>query len=232
MEFSTKIFDKWKEVLSKESIDLIEYAQQKIIFAILDLNAYYYAIGKIKESYTEWIKPLFEKGRVSNFPDSNVEYCSTQVPSDVFFNKINFSFYSSIHSFFDNYGQFMCSCLFPARPESVKFYFNDVYKELGGNSTFLDIFNKVQEFKRKNIFQYITDIDNVNKHRYTVSPLVTTWLNDGEITTELPEFIKEKRRHNKTDMVDNYEDSLDLAIEFYNKVTPLIIQYLNAKNKT
>lgn len=228
MDFTTEVSNEWKEVLSKTSLEYLESVQQKILFSILDLNAYYHAMKKSKEAYQKWVKPLFENKPIYDFPETIINYCSTDIPSTMFLRKINFSFYNSIHSFYDNYAQFICSCIFPLRAECTKFYLKNVYTELSKDVCYKAIYDKIGEFMKNKVYWYIIDMNDVNKHRYTISPLVTTWLNDGEITSQLPEFIKSKR-HNETDMEDSYEDACDLNIKFYEEVTPLIIQYLRAK---
>ena len=229
-EFSTGLTSEWEEIVMTLNLgDALEYykdSQDKILFAILDINFFYYILDKEKEAYREWNDKLFENKSISNFPANTIEFCGQYISSEILLNKICMNFFTSLHSFFDNYAHFLHLCLFPDEVIPKKLYFGTLLKKINQNNKFGNIYNKICGFKRNKYYNYIIDIDNINKHRSIVSPQSTIWLNDGAIEIEIPEFSKDGANYSKEQMVNVFEDSLNMVNDFCKHVTREVFDYL------
>ncbi len=230
-EFSTVLLPEWKEIAKTlnlgEALEYLNDSQDKIVFAILDINFFYYIIDKKKEAYQKWNEKLFENKQISWLPINNMKYCGQDIPFEILLNKISMNFFTSLHSFFDNYAHFLHLCLFPNEkiPERLNFY--KMLNKISKNDKFAKIYNKMcLILEKEKYFKYIVDIDNINKHRSVVSPESTTWLNNGDIEIEMPGFTKKEAIYSKVRMVDALEDSLNLVNNFYKEITQEVFNYL------
>ncbi|WP_338786276.1 hypothetical protein [Metabacillus sp. FJAT-53654] len=202
-----------------EIITYLESAQQKILYAILDLNAFYYSLNGLGEAYSEWNRKLFSEGQVSGPPECKLNYCSTSVPPEVLLSKISYTFFNSFHSFFDNYGHFLYACLYPEKEIPKRLYFYQVRNDLLGDIKYKTVTDAIEEYTSKPSFSYVNDIDNMNKHERLISPQANVSLNDGNVEIEMPGFIKGKETYDKEEMQNLFEDCYELCVGFYNKVT-------------
>ncbi|WNB93431.1 hypothetical protein [Bacillus sp. NEB1478] len=202
-----------------EIISYLESAQQKILYAILDLNTFYYSLKEYREAYSDWNKKLFSEKKVSGPPNFKVDYCSTHVPLEVLLSKISYTFFNSFHSFFDNYGHFLYACLYPDKEIPKRLYFYQVRNELLIDATYKSVSDAIEEYTIKPSFSYVNSIDNMNKHVRLISPQASVSLYDGTIEIVMPEFIKGKETYNEEEMQKLFEDCYELCVGFYNKVT-------------
>jgi hypothetical protein len=222
IEFSTKISDEWKDALKKrnalDAIDFLKSAQEKLLFSTLDINSYYHIRDSNKKAYDEWNKKLFEQGSISNFPQTTIDYFSTQVPADFLLSKVSYNLFNSLHSFFDNYAHFLHRSLYPNETIPEKLYFFHVSKKISKDPIFQVVSVEINNYTGKTAFKYINNIDNTNKHRRLISPQTTMYLNDGEQKIVIPAFEKNGKNDEK-EMEDILEDCYELCIDFYNEVT-------------
>lgn len=202
-----------------EILTYLESANQKILYAILDLNAFYYSLNGLGEAYKEWNRKLFSEGQVSGSPECKLDYCSTPVTLNVLLSKISYTFFNSFHSFFDNYGHFLYSCLYPEKEIPKKLYFYHVRQELLKDSKYKAISDVIEQYTSKPSFSYVNDIDNLNKHERLISPQANVFLNDGSVEIEMPGFIKGKEVYDKEEAQNLFEECYDLCVNFYKEVT-------------
>lgn len=228
--FSTEIKDEWKENIEKlglnQALEYLKDSQDKILFAILDINSFYYVLDKKKEAYQEWNEKLFANKTISGGPINKIEYCNQHVPAEILLNKISMNFFTSLHSFFDNYAHFIHSCLFPNDDIPKRLYFGTIFSKISKINEFKNIYDNILEFKEEKYFDYIVNVDNVNKHRGIISPQSTIWLNDGTIDIEMPKFDKDGTLYSEEQMMNALEDSLNLVNNFYKAITKSVFEYL------
>ncbi|MGD6792525.1 hypothetical protein [Metabacillus indicus] len=222
--FSTEIHPECKSILTGrnalDGLDFLRSSQDKILYSILDLNAYYHVEKQNGESYSEWNSKLFEQGSISEVPKTMVDYLSTEVPAHFILNKISYNFFNSSHSFFDNYGHFLHATLFPNTSIPERLYFHNVTDMISKKSLYHDISKAIAKYTSKSVYSHIKDIDNTNKHRMLISPESSLWLNDGQQEITIPSFTKgNKAPHVEKTMEDILEDCHQLCVDFYNEVT-------------
>jgi hypothetical protein len=229
-DFTSKILPEWEKALQRhnatDALDYLKYSQEKIVFSILDLNAFYYVLNQNKKAYEKWNNKLMQEGKISHFPNDMIDYFSTSVPSHILLNKINTNYFNSMHSFFDNYAQFLFRCLFPTERIPNRLYFYNILEKIRKEPSLNTILTTIENYTVKDAFTYINDINNVNKHVGAISPEITVILNDGEQSVHIPEFDKDGKPHDETDMTKILEDAHELVIEFYKHVTDVVFNYL------
>ncbi|MFF2287310.1 hypothetical protein [Peribacillus butanolivorans] len=202
-----------------EIITYLESAQQKILYAILDLNSLHFTLNEFREAYSEWNRKLMSEKKVSGPPDCKVDYCSTPVPPEELLSKISYTFFNSFHSFFDNYGHFLYACLYPEKEIPNRLYFYKVRNELLVDTKYQTVSDAIEEYTSKPSFSYVKDIDNMNKHERLISPQATVSLYDGTVEIVMPGFIKGKETYDDKEMQKLFEDCYELCVGFYTKVT-------------
>ena len=74
-EFSKVVYPEWKEIMKtlnlKESLEYLRDSQDKILFAILDMNFFYHIVRENKKAYQHWNTQLFKNGQISELPKSS-----------------------------------------------------------------------------------------------------------------------------------------------------------------
>jgi|GEM_PF-6284318 len=228
--FSLEVREEWKQFFSQQALAYLKSAQDKILYSILDINGFYSVQKAIDDSYKEWNRKLMKgglSGSVSDvLPHDAVSYFGGDVPTELLLDKIHLNFFSTIHSFFDTYAQFLYRTLFPKDNVPSKLYFYNVKDKISSDSTMVSVEKAIEQYTSQSTYSYISDMDNTNKHSRHVSPETTIFLNDGEQQTDVPAFQKGKRSHDKQPMQDLLEDSTALVKGFFNDVTTEVLKYV------
>lgn len=250
-EFSSEIPSEWmsilyKQVLSiahnkvdpltflnnsthvKETLAFLNSAQNKITYAVLDLNSFYFVTGCLEKVYCEWHQKLLNKVRVSGKVDTTINYLSTQVPGDVLLNKISYNFFNSFHSFFDTYAHFLHKSLFPDVEISQRLSFFQIRNQIKNDSSLNEISEIIEGYASTTAFKYLNAVDNTNKHRKLVLPEITISLNDGTLEMLIPQFNKGEKYKEK-EIEGIIEDCYELCVNFYNKVTEKVFEVISLK---
>lgn len=230
-KFEKVIKKEWKELFDKNNVsDCIPYlktAQNRIVYAIYDLNAYYYVKEEWKKRQIEMNEILKEKGKITDsfLSESRIMYCGTEMDYVDYLNKINFTFFNSLHSFFDVFGKFLFKTLLPASRASDNYLF-DVINELKKHTNYANIIKKIEQYTKKDDFKYIYDLNNTNKHIQDIPIDSIFFINDGSLNAEIKEF-KKHIAHPEENMINKLDDVLELVVEFYNDLIKEVIDYLN-----
>ncbi|WP_419873098.1 hypothetical protein [Candidatus Pristimantibacillus sp. PTI5] len=229
LEITTEIPLEWKDTFTDTALSYLKSAHEKAYFSVLDMNAYYYVKAASSESYSAWNRQLFSEGTISGFPVTGVQVdmYNGSLPADLLLSKINLNFFNTIHGFFDTYGHFLHVALFPGSNVPKNLYLSTVKQKIDGYPTMSSISDALRKLTSQYIYSYINDLDNTNKHRDHISPILTTWLDNGEQTIEVPPFDKDGREHYDYYMEDAFEESCKLVIDCFNDVTAEVLTYLN-----
>ncbi|WP_238907560.1 hypothetical protein [Clostridium sp. YIM B02506] len=233
--FKSDIPQEWKEIFKNEGksdcLSYLESAINRIIYAIHDLFAYDYAKDEWGKRQLKMGEILREKGSVSDkfFLESRILYCGYEMPYNSFLAKINFTFFSSLHSFFDIYGKFLLN-IFELDIRNDNIYLIDVVREMEKCSKYKNIAKKIRDYTRKNEYKYIYDLNNSNKHNKDVSVKSILFIDDGTIDAEIESFKQKKKTHPTENMVLKLEDITAFVIDFYDKVTEEVVRTLKMKS--
>ncbi|MCK6075375.1 hypothetical protein [Paenibacillus silvae] len=232
LSFSRTVLNEWERTWDNETIDYLTTAQEKIFFSLMDLNSFYYIQNELNKKNKIWLKEV-ENGNPFEFPSSllQMDYYSTEQPAGLFMSKITLNFYGTVHSFFDTYAHFLHKALFPQDTLPILLNFKQVKNKIKSDSSMKNIEIGIDE-NEVAIFPYVTEINNMNKHKKHVSPFSWTNLVTGEQSFFLPAF-RHKNDHEEKITKDTLESSCKMVIDFFNNVTQTVYDYsLNTRTRT
>lgn len=228
--FEASIKKEWISLFNKNNISdcmpYLEAVQNRVVYAIYDLNAYYYAKDEWLKRQREMTSVLKEQKRITDsfLFESRIKYCGTEMEYSQYLNKIVFTFFSSMHSFFDIYGKFLLKALLPTQADS-NVYFYDVLNKLKDNPKYESIVKIASGYIKDDRYKYIYDLNNINKHNQDILVDSTFFINDGSMEAEIQEF-KKRDFHSTENMIQKLEDILEFIVDFYDSVTEEVIKYL------
>lgn len=209
-----------------DSLQFLKNSGKKLRLAELEIKALTYVNTKIKESYENWSKDLFDNGETSVLPITVVEYFGSKMIDDDAIEKIVGSFFHYLHSFYDSYAQFLNSALL----ENGALDINDssffkVRQKLSNLPEYQTIFDELERIAKTLEYRYIDDFNNINKHQFTLELQSALSLNDGAIDQEIPGFQK-KGTHEADELTQRLHNSLDMTLKLYQTVTELVMNHL------
>lgn len=185
-------FQNKKLLFDNKVIDALQFltnAAKKLRLAEVEINALTYVNNRIKESYDLWNKELLDNGRSNLLPSVTLEYFGTIMSDDDANEKITGSFFHYLHSFFDNFAQFINTSLLANKEVDInKASFAVIRTKLRTYPEYSTILKELENFSQTTEFQYIEDFNNINKHQYTIDVQCTLTLKDGHMEQEIPEF--------------------------------------------
>lgn len=230
-EFKPSISKEWKELFNKKNISdcvpFLQAAQNRICYSIYDLFAYDYANDEWKKRQMQMTDLLIEKGSVTEkfFNNSRIIYCGNEMEYNFFYNKINFSFFNALHSFFDVYGKFLLKALLPTyRVPTI--YFFGVVNKLDEYNEYNEIVKKIRLYTESPKFDYVYDLNNFNKHNQDIAIESILFINDGSTEADIQGFKQKNNTHQKENMSNKLEETEKFVIDFYNEITEEVIRYL------
>lgn len=175
----------------------------------------------------------FEKGKPFELPSSllRIDYYYAEQPAEIFMSKITLDFFGTVHSFFDTYAHFLHKALFPQDSLPNNLYFHKIKEKIESDNSMKNIMDKINE-KLEDIYVYIGDINNMNKHRKHILPISELSFITGKQSFSFPAFKKGKE-HDERITKETLESSCKLIIELFNEVTQTVFDYSeNIKSST
>ena len=160
-----------------------------------------------------------------------MEYFGTKLLDDDAIEKIVGSFFHYLHSFFDNFAQFINFALLGNIAVDInKASFLVIKNRLKELPEYHKIFNELENFSQTLEFGYIEDFNNINKHQYTIDVQSTLFLNDGQIEQKIPQFQKKERFHDSKELKEKMLNSFDATLKFFETVTKMVFDQLKQNN--
>lgn len=225
---SRKTLDLLYEKSVCDSIQFIESAFTKLMYAVIEYNA----INHLEEEqiglYNEWRNELFFVGTVKKLPTVDLSYFGTKSSLDILIPKILFGFFQYLHSVYDISAQIVNTCLLANRKiriDSVSFKrFHE--KTLTSHTQYADIKSFMENISELYEFQYIDDFNNINKHQYQMDCLITTYLDRGNTELKIAAFKKNGHTYSEQDMKKAMEKSLKFTIQYIDDLMNLVTNHL------
>lgn len=225
-----------------DGIQFLDSSMVKLKMAHLELCSLRNIKKGIKESFFQWKSELIEKGSVSNFPESRFDYFGNKISDEIALFKVASSSFYYLHSFFDNYAQFLNTTLLANQAMdrncvSIKMLANhlrqkDIYNE---------ILDMIDNCLSDPMYQFIEDYNNVTKHQINIFVDSRLYLNDGDLKTNIPGFDKKRKsdivthlsNDLETKIYNSYEFTRNFCIDTTQKVYEILKnhQHLYTKNR-
>jgi hypothetical protein len=183
-----------------------------------------------------------EKGSVSNFPESSFDYFNNNISEEIALFKVASSSFYYLHSFFDNYAQFLNTTLLANQAMdrncvSIK----NMANHLRQKDIYNEILDMIDDCLGDPMYQFIEDYNNVTKHQINIFVDSRLYLNDGDLKTNIPGFDKKRKsditthlsNDLETKIYDSYEFTRNFCIDTTQKVYEILknLPHVYTKNR-
>lgn len=168
--------------------------------------------NKFDTQREELFKNAFETGMGTiKAEEDEIDYFGVKVNRDVLIDKLTIEIFSTLHSFFDTYAQLLNSALFANKSLKIKdVSFTKVIDNLDSfpeyTGTFISLLKSV---KQSSEFTFITDINNIVKHRFQIYTQTKFNLFDGNKNLIIPKFRKGNNVYTEKELLDIIKDCFD-----------------------
>ncbi|WP_273716929.1 hypothetical protein [Alkalihalobacillus pseudalcaliphilus] len=179
-------------------------------------------------------KSVVEKGSVTLHAPSedNLDYFGEPVARNVVIDKLTIEIFSTLHSFFDTFGQWLNSALFANQALPIKqVTFNKVVDKLAEFPEYTGSFiTSLNHVTGSSEYKFISDLNNVVKHRFQIYTQARFNLFNGEKNLTTPKFRKESNIYSEKELLDITKGCLDYCYVLYQESINFIESYYKSND--
>ncbi len=149
---------------------------------------------------------------------SKVDFCGEELDIDIALNKLFFESVSLIHSFFDNYAQWINLSLFGGNAlKENKVSLKIICDKLEKDEYYRSDLSFVAEIKGNDNFVLIDKLNNTIKHRFQVFPKNSIDIFNGIISQSINLFDTKSSKYIEVNCVQVIENSIMYCEELFNE---------------
>lgn len=198
-----------------DGIQFLESSIIKIKMAHLELCSLRNIKSSIKDSFKQWKNELIKKGSTNNFPECNFEYFSNRIPDDIALYKVTSNSLNYLHSFFDNFAQFLNVTLLANEAiERNSVSIKSLNNYLKSKGIYKEISDKIDKCLDDSTYKFIEAYNNITKHQINIFVDSRLFLNNGELETNIPEIKKKRGKVEEVHLSSDLETKILESYEF------------------
>lgn len=225
----------------EDSIQYLENCMDKLSMATLEYNSIEYIIENSNKNCETIRKKrdddLKNEGKFSltNEEASKlygcISYNGSYLSTQRMIKKVLIDFFSYLHSFFDNWAQFLNVVLLANRQKNEnEIQFKQINNYINKYKEYNEIRDKISNIKKSKKFKYIEDFNNTVKHKYNIKAKYNLSMINFEPITSIPSFRKGNRIHHRKNILEWCSEVLEFVIENYYDTMELIYKILSTNN--
>lgn len=168
-------------------------------------------------------------GKIEAVSD-DIDYFGVRIGRNVLVDKLTIEIFSTLHSFFDTYAQWLNAALFANKAKPVKnVTFSNVIDMLDSFSEYNGKFiTKLKGVKTSPQYQFISDINNIIKHRFQIYTKAQLNFFDGDKNLMIPKFRKENNSYSEKEVLDIIKDCFDYCNSLFEDFADFIKTHYSA----
>jgi hypothetical protein len=234
-----------KLLLEKKVADSFQFqssCKYKLDSAKLSLDAIKLLVDTFADNEKEFVQDI--KQRAFNnpgtpvgvtFKNDNVDYLGITVPRYFVVNKLVFELFGILHSYFDVFAQWINTALLaedgvsPIKQVNIR----SVIKELSSFPEYTGpTINLIKNCISSNEYNYISDANNVVKHRYEIHSKMSSSMFTGNTNVSVNAFRKDKITYGEVPLTNMAESCYIYCAELYVKFYDYLVDYYSSNNNT
>jgi hypothetical protein len=190
-----------------DTIPFLESVFTKLRYAQIELNSIDFVVGSMKQDQEDWFQKLY-KNKTVGFPETKaISYFGYTLGADEAIGKLVFSFFHYLHSVYDISSHLINTTLLANKKKKIdRVTFKTVSEMIRNYSQYIDVVKLIDTTKSSDLFKYIDDINNINKHQYNMDLHVMLSISYGDVETKIGGFEKKGTPHPEVNMKQHMED--------------------------
>jgi hypothetical protein len=207
-----------------DTIQFVHSTEFKLFSAKLSINALKRLfVEQVELNETEknaMFEEAIEKGYATVKATRNdVNYLGEEVGRNIVIDKLVMEIFSILHSFFDNFAQVINAMLFASNgiQKLGKVSYSAVIKMLSNFTEYSGAeIIKLLDVQTKDEYIYISDFNNIVKHRHQIFVKGKFNLFNGDSILETSKFHKDSNFHDSKEVIKIIEDCYQFCHELFN----------------